>query len=88
MEAVICGALGALLVLGLLTLGFFMGWRGRQARENGPEQGDGEGCTEQERMELREQQRAFEGMLNYNADVAYGLTGGLTGLLDGKGAEG
>lgn len=64
-------ALGAALAVGLLALGFGLG---RCARPLCPEQRTTPlEDREEESRELREQQRAFEGMLSYNADVAYGL---------------
>lgn len=70
------GTLGALLILGSVALGFLLG-RGRSdppqtASPHPPEPGD-----EGQRQQLREQQRAFEGMLSYNAAVAYGMADGL-----------
>lgn len=69
------GAVGALAVLGLLALGFFIGWKCRKKFEhNDPV--PMEEMTEEHRHQMLAQQMAFESMLNYNQDTAYGLNGG------------
>ena len=61
-----CGAIGALAVLAAFLLGIAagrkMGGRGVPHHE-----------SEEERLLLHEEQRAFENMLHYNMDTAYGL---------------
>ena len=78
MQAIWYGALGALLVLGSAALGFFMGRRGSRPPQTAPERAS-ESVDEGQRQALQEQQRAFERMLSYNAEVAYGMAEGLPG---------
>lgn len=74
MQDFIFGALGVLLALAVLGLGFFGGWRARGMWERRIRRKSREELTEQQRRELLAEQRAFGAMMNYNADVAYGLT--------------
>jgi hypothetical protein len=69
------GMTGALLILG----GFFLGLGlGRETRDEKPE-----GCREsrsaeeiaRERRRMIEEQEAFRQQMEYNADVAYGMSG-------------
>ena len=67
------GALGALVVLALLGAGFTAGWTvrrlwGERGCAGGKDE-DGEG----ERLAALAEQAAFEGMLHYNTDTAYGV---------------
>ena len=80
MIAVLCGAAGALLVLTVLMLGVSVGWnaRGRLVRPSAASEE-----SEEERKRIREDQRAFEDMLHYNIDTAYGLNDGLNRLMGG-----
>lgn len=77
------GAAGVLCVLALLALGFALGWKGRTVWDARARRAVDRESDERERRELREQQRAFEGMLNYSADTAYGMDGGLTEDMEG-----
>ncbi len=80
MMAVFCGAVGALLVIAVLALGVIIGWKAREmpgrrcaAERNGEEKG-----------RMGEEQRAFEDMLHYNMNTAYGMNGGLERLMGGE----
>lgn len=80
MQNVIYGALGVLLVLGLIALGFFIGWRSRVLWVQHTHRAVTEELTEQERRELHAQQKAFDGLMSYNAETAYGLNTSLDEL--------
>ncbi len=80
------GACGVLGVLCLLFLGAFLGWkmndvarifRGKKAEEE---------ISQEQRRHLIAQQQAFEEMLGYNQDTAYGMTAGLDTIRGGDGA--
>ena len=71
MIALVYGALGTILVLALLGLGAFLGWYcAVHIRKKTSEE-----ATEEERRHLAAEQRAFECMLGYNPDTAYGEYG-------------
>lgn len=70
MTEVFCGAVGAMMTLALLALGFAAGWKARgtvRVRRVTAEQ------SKEEQQRLFEEQRAFENMLHYNRDTAYGM---------------
>lgn len=74
MTQIIYGAVGMLGVLILLALGAFIGWKGNdlyraKMRQNVKK----ERTAEQERAALEERE-AFTQLLNYNPDIAYGIT--------------
>lgn len=77
MEYLIYGALGVLVVLALLALGIFVGWKANTAFRLHSTRVAAEEASEEERRQLVADQRAFESMLNYNQDTAYGLNKGL-----------
>lgn len=66
------GAGGVLLALALLAAGMLLGWKGRGAWQEHTKQAVVKEATEEEKRQLEEEQRAFRGMLNYNAEMAYG----------------
>lgn len=74
------GAAGMLAVLGLLVLGAFLGWRARERFQAKAVQE----VNEEERRRFEAEQQAFESMLNYNANTAYGMTGGVENLQGGN----
>lgn len=80
MTYVIYGALGMLAALGLLAVGVVAGWKARGAWQEHTRQAVAKEATEEERRQLVESQRAFEGMLNYNTEQAYGMNKGLEEL--------
>lgn len=64
------GALGALIVVGLLALGALVGWKAR-GRFYGT---TAEPPAAAEVRRMREEQEAFHSLQNYNADIAYGVS--------------
>lgn len=83
MTYVLYGAAGILAVLGLLALGGAMGWKIHGVWLDHTRKAVAKEATEEERRLLTEQQRAFEGMLHYNTEQAYGLTRRLEELAGG-----
>lgn len=81
MIAVFYGAAGAILVLAVLSLGICAGWKARE-RLGRPAAAQEE--NEEEQRRFREQQRAFEDMLHYNIDTAYGRGDVLSRLAGGE----
>ena len=73
------GAVGAFAVLVLLALGFLAGWQVNKilAAQKRPA---AEEVTEEQRRHLIAQQQAFEEMLHYNQDTAYGANQMLSGM--------
>lgn len=68
MFAVIYGAIGTIAVLLLLAVGIVLGWKGaRYSRTKWQTE-----SQEENRHRLETEQRAFETMLHYNSDTAYG----------------
>lgn len=82
----IFGALGVLLVLGLLALGFFMGWKARILWRTHTTRAVKQELTEQERLAFEAQQKAFDDLLSYNVETAYGMNKGLNEAY-GEGGE-
>ena len=82
----IFGALGVLLVLGLLALGFFIGWKARILWRTHTTRAVRQELTEQERLAFEAQQKAFDDLLSYNVETAYGMNKGLNGM-QGEGGE-
>ena len=79
---ILYGALGALVVLLALTLGLMLGWKAREMLSRNRTV-----CSESddEKRRAQEEQRAFENMLHYNMDTAYGLNAGTEDLMGGDG---
>ena len=73
---IVYGFLGAILALGVFAAGAYCGWRLneklREKRSVAREQQIGE----EDRARLQREQQAFRTMLNYNADMAYGINVG------------
>lgn len=82
----IFGALGVLLVLGLLALGFFIGWKARILWRTHTTRAVRQELTEQERLAFEAQQKAFDDLLSYNVETAYGMNKGLNDM-QGEGGE-
>lgn len=83
----IYGAVGALMVLGVLAAGVFIGWKaGDAARKYGGSSTAGQE-TEEQRRQLKAQQQAFESMLSYNTDTAYGIDPAFSALMGGAECE-
>ena len=75
MMSLIYGAAGMLAVLGLLAVGVFLGWKATRMFDRYRTKRAEEEITQEQRRQLAAQQQAFEEMLRYNQDTAYGLTG-------------
>ena len=69
----IYGVLGTVLVLAVFGAGFFAGWKtnGKVGAERA--EVHAETPSERERRELIEEQKAFQQLLSYNINDAYGL---------------
>lgn len=80
MTYVLCGALGVLIVLGLFAVGLLAGWKVHAVWREHACKSVAEEATEEQRKQLEAEQRAFEGMLNYNIEQAYGMSRGLEEL--------
>ena len=83
MTYILYGALGMLGVLGLLSLGAVVGWKAKGKWYEHTRKAVAKEATEEERKQLAAEQRAFEGMLNYNTEQAYGLNKSLEELARG-----
>lgn len=81
MIALLFGAVGAAAVIALVTFGICVGWtiRGRCGKSSAAEE------TREEQRLVREEQRAFEDMLHYNMDTAYGMNGDIGSMMGGDG---
>ena len=73
MTYVFYGALGMLCVLGLLAGGVAIGWKARGTWLEHTRKAIAEELTEEERRVALETQQAFETVLNYNIEQAYGM---------------
>lgn len=71
MAYVLYGAGGMLLALALLATGAVIGWKGRIAWQEHTRQAVVKEATEEEKRQLEAEQKAFSGLLNYNAETAY-----------------
>ena len=73
MTEFIYGILGAVGVLALLVIGAIVGWKGNNFYRVRTAQAVQSELTEQEKRRAKEEKTAMEQLLNYNADIAYGL---------------
>lgn len=73
MEYVLYGFAGALAVIALLGLGFFVGWKAHRSRRIIMTKELAEELSEQERKRLRQEQEAFNLVQNYTVERAYGM---------------
>lgn len=78
------GAGGILTVLALLAAGAVLGWRANDAFGRYHARRAAEEATEEQLRQFAAQQQAFESMLSYNQDTAYGVS---TGLSETEGGE-
>lgn len=78
MSYLVYGAGGMLAVLALLAAGMLLGWRANDAFGKYSAQRAAEEATEEQVRQLAAQQQAFESMLSYNQDTAYGLQSGVS----------
>lgn len=86
MVNILLGALGVLIVLGLLALGFFMGWRGHILWRTHTGNAVKEEISEKERLAFEAQQKAFDDLMSYNTETAYGMNASLNDVY-GEGGE-
>lgn len=77
---IVYGAVGVVAVLLLFIAGCFTGWKLHVAYEKHNRQVAVDNATEEEKKLFIEQQRAFDNMLNYNINQAYGLDDPLSEL--------
>lgn len=73
MEYVIFGAVGVVAVLLLLISGAILGWKLHKAYQKHNTRVVQESISEEQLHQLQEEQRAFDAMLNYTPEMAYGL---------------
>lgn len=83
MTYVLYGAVGVIVVLLLLCFGFLLGWKARVAWVKHTRRAAADEATEEELRNLKAEQKAFEGMLNYNLETAYGMNVSLEELARG-----
>lgn len=69
----IYGVGGMLAVLGLLLLGGYGGWKANEMFRHYSRRKTAEEWTQEQNRQLVAQQQAFEEMLRYNQDTAYGM---------------
>ena len=74
------GAAGVLLVLALLATGALVGWKANNAVSRYSKKRAAEELTEEQRRQFVAQQQAFEDMLHYNQDTAYGTNRPLSSM--------
>ena len=83
MTTFVIGCLGAIIVLGLFGSGVYVGWAVRtymeerideKAEELRPATPSPQEMTPAQIQRFREDQEAFETMLHYSSDMAYGIT--------------
>ena len=72
MAHVLYGAGGMLLALVILAAGIAIGWKAKSAWIEHTHRAVAEEVTEEEKRRAKAEQQAFESMMNYNADIAYG----------------
>ena len=72
----IVGMLGALVGIGIFVFGFWLGKEMNQSKKVDPAQptDDELAQIQEERRRLIQDQEAFRELMNYNVDVAYGVT--------------
>lgn len=78
------GAGGTLAVLAVFFLGGFLGWKLRATCSQYRVTKEAQEVTQEQRRELAAQQQAFEEMLRYNQDTAYGIGAGVELLGGGE----
>lgn len=73
----ILGMLGALVGIGIFVFGFWLGKEMNKPKKVDPAQPTDEELAQiqEERRRLIQDQEAFRELMNYNVDVAYGVTG-------------
>lgn len=71
------GACGVIAVLMLLCIGAVLGWKLRGTYDLHTRRIAEDTRTEAQKQQFREEQEAFESMMSYNVDMAYGLDNSL-----------
>ena len=84
MMSLIYGAVGMLAVLVLLAVGGFLGWKATRMFDRYRRERAEEEITQEQRRQLVAQQQAFEEMLRYNQDTAYGMAAGFGAMQGGE----
>ena len=79
------GAGGMLVILTVFFFGGFLGWKACEGVGKYNRKRTAQEATQEQRRELAAQQQAFEEMLRYNQDTAYGIGAGVEVL---RGDEG
>lgn len=82
MTQFIFGAVGALVALGLVAVGIFIGWKSHQKFTEKAKVVAESQYTEQQVRQMQEDKVAFEELLRYNAATAYGADRGLDELTE------
>lgn len=80
MNNFIFGAVGALFVMAMVAVGIYIGWKANDAFRKHSTRVAAQEASEEERRQLIAEQKAFDNMLNYNQDTAYGLNVGVSEL--------
>lgn len=77
MTSFLSGVLGALAVVVLLCTGAILGWKAHAFvwEHRAPEAAPQHTPTAEEIRRFKEDQEAFEAMLHYSPEMAYGVTG-------------
>lgn len=83
MMNIVYGAVGVIAVLLLLCIGAIIGWKARIAFEEHNRKVIRQELTEEERKKFQAEQEAFDAMINYNVDMAYGNPKSLEELAKG-----
>jgi hypothetical protein len=81
MTYVLYGAAGILAVLLLLAGGVLLGWKLKGVYEQHTRQTAEDTRTEEQKRQVRQEQAAFEAMMHYNIDTAYGQDKTLESLI-------
>ena len=74
---IIIGMLGAFVGVGIFVFGFWLGKEMNKPKKVDPSEPteDELNRIQEERRRFLEDQEAFRNLMNYNADMAYGVTG-------------
>lgn len=71
------GALGVIAVLVLLGIGAVLGWTLKSTYDAHTRKVAEDTRTDEQKRQFKEDQEAFEAMMHYNTDIAYGLDNSL-----------